>query len=63
MPTDPTYDKDEIESNAVWHAAWVLSENFNDNAPIGWGKYIKVADAIDRAGLLVKNGRDDEGKT
>lgn len=40
---DPTYVTAEIKKNPVWHAAWVLSEIYNDNAPIGWGRYISTA--------------------
>ena len=43
---DPTYVKDEIEANPEWHVAWVLSEIQNDNAPIGWSKYILTAQCL-----------------
>jgi hypothetical protein len=42
----PNYDQTEIESNPTWHLAWVLSELLNDNAPIGWQKYIWVAECL-----------------
>lgn len=43
---DPTYQKKLIESNPVWDLAFVLSEIQNDNAPIGWGKYIVTAQCL-----------------
>ncbi len=44
--SDPTYVKAEIEANAKWHLAWTLSEIQNDGAPIGWSKYIWVAECL-----------------
>lgn len=44
--SDPTYVKAEIESNSVWALAFWLSEVHNDNAPIGWGKYIPIAEEL-----------------
>lgn len=46
MTPDPTYIKDEIEANQEWHVAWVLSEILNDNAPIGWSRYIGTAQCL-----------------
>jgi hypothetical protein len=43
---DPTYVKEVIDRNPVWKLAFVLSEIQNDNAPIGWGKYIRVAECL-----------------
>ena len=43
---DPTYVQDEIEKNPAWELAFVLSEIQNDNAPIGWGKYIWIAECL-----------------
>ena len=43
---DPTYAKAEIESNPEWDVAFVLSEILNDNAPIGWSKYISTAKCL-----------------
>lgn len=43
MPTDPTYVRDIIDANPVWKLAWHLSEIDNDNAPIGWSKYLMMA--------------------
>ncbi len=44
--TDPTYSKTEINANKVWKTAFIISECLNDAAPIGWSKYIWVAEAI-----------------
>lgn len=44
--SDPTYSKAEIESNPIWHLAFVLSEIRNDSAPIGWGSYIPTAECL-----------------
>lgn len=41
--SDPTYVKAEIDANPVWKLAWRMSEVDNDNAPIGWGRYILIA--------------------
>lgn len=43
---DPTYVKIEIDANPVWKLAFFLSELDNDNAPIGWSKYINIAGGI-----------------
>lgn len=40
---DPTYIKSEIEANPDWKLAFLLSEFDNDNAPIGWSRYINMA--------------------
>ena len=40
---DPTYERDLINSNQVWKLAFIISEFINDNAPIGWGRYILLA--------------------
>jgi hypothetical protein len=40
---DPTYVKDEIDANPEWELAFTLSELLNDEAPIGWSKYIGMA--------------------
>jgi hypothetical protein len=44
--TDPTYSRSEIRANPVWDLAFVLSEVMNDDAPIGWGKYIFAAECL-----------------
>ena len=43
---DPTYVKEEIDANPEWRLAFLLSELMNDDAPIGWSKYISVARSI-----------------
>lgn len=49
MP-DPTYDQEKLNCNGVWHIAFIISEMVNDGAPIGWSKYIPIAeDAIKQA--------------
>ena len=45
MP-DPTYVKAEIDGNPTWRLAFWLSEIDNDNAPIGWSRYIALARAL-----------------
>ncbi len=46
MTTDPTYDTDEIKAKIEWYVAWVLSEIMNDNAPLGWSRYIGQAKCL-----------------
>lgn len=47
---DPTYDTKLINAKPEWKIAFMLSELFNDNAPIGWSKYIPAAiEAIEKA--------------
>ncbi len=43
---DPTYDRAAINANPIWRTAFVISECLNDNAPLGWGRYIWIAEAI-----------------
>lgn len=43
---DPTYDTEAIKHNPVWELAFSLSEILNDNAPIGWGRYIVAAECL-----------------
>ncbi len=43
---DPTYNKEEIDANPAWGIAWILSEWYNDNAPIGWSAYLRPAESI-----------------
>lgn len=38
--------KEQLERNGVWHIAFILSEMVNDNAPIGWDRYIPDAERI-----------------
>lgn len=44
--SDPTYNSEEINANPVWQLAFTLSEIQNDNAPLGWSKYIWVAECL-----------------
>lgn len=46
MLNDPTYDRTKISANPEWDLAFVLSEIMNDSAPLGWSKYIWVAQAL-----------------
>lgn len=41
--TDPTYVQAEIAANPIWALAFRLSEVDNDNAPIGWFRYVPMA--------------------
>jgi hypothetical protein len=43
---DPTYNKAVIDANPAWALAFSLSEIENDNAPIGWSKYIFTAECL-----------------
>lgn len=43
---DPTYVRAEIDANPAWQLAFSLSEIQNDNAPLGWGRYILVAECL-----------------
>jgi hypothetical protein len=40
---DPTYNRAEIDANPEWRLAFRLSEVDNDNAPIGWSRYVTLA--------------------
>jgi len=44
--SDPTYRTDLINQNPVWKLAHLLSELLNDQAPIGWGRYIGTAKCL-----------------
>lgn len=43
---DPTYDMAKINACPVWRAAFIMSEWLNNNAPLGWSRYIPVAEAV-----------------
>lgn len=43
---DPTYDKELIRHNGEWGIAFIISEMVNDNAPIGWSRYIPLAKEV-----------------
>jgi hypothetical protein len=47
--TDPTYVKAAIDANPIWRLAFLLSEQDNDSAPSGWGRYIWRAEGIAKA--------------
>lgn len=49
MAGDPTYVREQIDADPVWRTAFILSECLNDNAPLGWSKYIWVAESLQRA--------------
>lgn len=40
---DPTYIHAQINADPAWKLAFEMSEQVNDNAPIGWGRYIPLA--------------------
>jgi len=41
---DPTYDREVISKNGIWNIAFTISEMVNDMAPIGWSKYVPIAE-------------------
>ncbi len=43
---DPTFVREDINNNPVWELAFTMSEISNDNAPIGWGQYIYIAELL-----------------
>lgn len=43
---DRTYNRNEIDANPVWELAFTISEIHNDNAPIGWSRYIPLAESL-----------------
>ena len=43
---DPTYVQDKINAKPEWRLAFLMSEVLNDNAPLGWGRYIPCAEEI-----------------
>ncbi len=43
---DPTYNRKEIDKHLIWKMAFIMSECLNDNAPLGWSKYIYVAEQV-----------------
>lgn len=40
---DPTYVASIIEANPAWSLAFRMSEVINDEAPLGWSRYIILA--------------------
>lgn len=61
--SDPTYIKKEIEENPVWHLAWTLSEIMNENAPLGWSKYISDAECLINSEAWKTKGENHEKTT
>jgi len=53
---DPTYARDQIEANPEWSLAFFLSECMNDDAPIGWHRYVPVARSLLRKYRVVAKG-------
>jgi hypothetical protein len=43
---DPTYVQERIQADPTWALAFALSEIMNDNAPIGWSRYIGPAECL-----------------
>lgn len=52
---DPTYNINEIKSDPILYAAWIMSECLNDSAPIGWHKYVWIVEELDKNQLIKKN--------
>lgn len=50
-----TYDRSIISRNPVWATAFIISECINELAPLGWSKYIWIAEEIENA----RNGKTD----
>ena len=44
--SDPTYDRKAINRKTTWKIAYLISEMTNDDAPVGWGRFIPVAEVI-----------------
>lgn len=40
---DPTYVREQIEADPKWALAFRMSEVDNDDAPIGWYRYVPLA--------------------
>lgn len=53
---DPTYVQQEIDAKPEWKIAFILSELYNDNAPIGWSKFIPAAKKAIADGRGVERG-------
>lgn len=43
MPLDPTFNLEVINADPDMELAFCMSELENDNAPIGWSKYLPLA--------------------
>lgn len=44
--SDPTYDPEVLRTNGVWQIAFVISEMVNDAAPVGWSRFIPLANQV-----------------
>jgi hypothetical protein len=55
MP-DPTYVREEIEAKPEWALAFSLSEIMNDDAPLGWSRYIFPARCLLNEYDITKKG-------
>ena len=51
---DPTYVDDLINANPAWKLAFFISEIENASAPIGWGRYIYLAESLIAKGYKEK---------
>ena len=62
MHNDPTYVRAQIDANPAWRLAWRLSEVDNDNAPIGWSRYIGLASWLLQTFTMIEKapGQGDE---
>ncbi len=56
---DPTYVPEAIQANPIWRLAFRLSEFDNDGAPIGWSRYIPMAEWL----LVNFDMTERDGKT
>lgn len=57
---DPTYQREQIAANPEWDLAFVLSEIQNDEAPIGWSRYISTAKCLLAAFDIGRKGEPRE---
>lgn len=49
---DSTYDTEIIKANPIWELAFTISEIDNDQAPIGWNRYIYLAELLLRTYVI-----------
>lgn len=57
MPKPPLMPMmSDLDRNGVWQIAFTLSEMVNDNAPIGWDRYIPLAERA------IKEARENDEK-
>jgi hypothetical protein len=59
---DPTYVRSEIDANPEWQLAFTISEIENDNAPIGWSKYIGLAKCLLDNYSIQRKDTNENGK-